>query len=209
MQIQQYIVGPVQTNCYFLINEQTKEALIVDPGDAPAALSARIAAGQLLPKAILLTHGHFDHAGAAEELAEEYEIPVYAHEAERETLENPRYNQSGGMMGQPASYHADEYLKDGQQMTLAGMTFTVLHTPGHTPGGCCFYFPREGVLVAGDTLFAGSVGRTDFPGGSMTQLVTGIKEKLFALPDETQVLCGHGESTSIGDEKRWNPFCGA
>ncbi len=156
---------------------------------------------------ILLTHGHFDHAGAAEELAEEYEIPVIAHEAEKETLEDPRRNQSGGMMGQPTAYSADTYVRDGQQMTLAGMTFTVLHTPGHTPGGCCFYFPREGLLIAGDTLFAGSVGRTDFPGGSMAQLVAGIREKLLTLPDETQVLCGHGESTSIGDERRWNPYC--
>ena len=210
MVIQQYVVGPVQTNCWFLINDDTREVLIVDPGDAPAALALRISSQQLLPRAILLTHGHFDHAGAAEELAEEYEIPIYALQEERRVLEDPRLNLSGamgvGIGGQSISYHVDQWLSDGQTMRLAGLRFTVLHTPGHTPGGCCFYFADEGVLISGDTLFAGSVGRTDFPEGSMSDLVRAIHEKLLILPDETEVLPGHGESTTIGEEKQYNPF---
>ncbi|MBQ1548725.1 MAG: MBL fold metallo-hydrolase [Lachnospiraceae bacterium] len=204
--IEKHIVGPVSTNCYFIINSDTDEAIIIDPGAEPKYLVERIEDSRLRPVAILLTHGHFDHAGAAEELKKKYGIKIYAFEGERETLKNPIFNLSGDMFSLPEEYSADEYLKDNEKTTLAGLTFTTLHTPGHTPGGCGFYFSEEKILFAGDSLFYGSVGRTDFPGGSMSQLVRSIKEKFFTLPEDTVVFTGHGEETTIGFEKDNNPF---
>lgn len=203
--IEQYCVGEVATNCYIVINEKTKEALITDPGDSALMLSGKIKEKGLAPKAVLLTHGHFDHAMAADALAKEFGIPVYAHEMERDTLKEPGLNLSG-MIGKKESYHADHFVKDGQVLDLAGFSIRVFHTPGHTPGGCCYYFEAEHVLLSGDTLFNQSVGRTDFPGGSMSQIVNSIREKLLVLPDFTKVYPGHMSETTIGQERECNPF---
>ena len=205
MKIESYCVGPVQTNCYFAIHEDTGELFVVDPGAEGDLLTAQIERRGYHPKAILLTHGHFDHAGAAAQLAAHFQIPVYAYEKERETLSDPARNVSG-MMGKQEVYHADQYVKDEQQLAIAGFTIRVLFTPGHTSGGCCYYIPKEDVLFSGDTLFAGSVGRTDFPGGSMSAIVASIRGKLMVLPEQTAVYPGHMDCTTIEEERRSNPY---
>lgn len=205
LRVEQYVVGSVQTNCYFAINENTSEVLIVDPGARAKRLAEIIDEEKLNPTAILLTHGHFDHAGGAAELAERYDIKVYAEEHERETLENPTINLSG-WEGREISYHADVFLHDEQEIDLAGFHIRVLHTPGHTVGGCCYYFSYQNAVFSGDTLFAQSVGRTDFPKGSASALIRSIEEKLMPLPDETTVYTGHNEITTIGTERMYNPY---
>lgn len=205
LRVEQYVVGSVQTNCYFAINENTSEVLIVDPGACAARLAEIIDEKKLNPTAILLTHGHFDHAGGAAELAERYDIKVYAEEHERETLENPTINLSG-WEGREISYHADVFLRDEQEIDLAGFHIRVLHTPGHTVGGCCYYFSYQNAVFSGDTLFAQSIGRTDFPKGSASALIRSIEEKLMPLPDETTVYTGHNEITTIGTERMYNLY---
>lgn len=201
-------VGDLGTNCFLLINEDTKELLVVDPGGQGKRLAERITDHGFTAKGILLTHGHFDHTDGMEDLKASLPNPVkaYALDKEEKLLEDPSLNLSGGFGIGGRSYKADEFFRDGETVTLAGLTFKVIATPGHTPGSCCFYFEEDGVLISGDTLFEQSVGRTDFPGGSMQALVSSIKEKLFVLPDETLVLPGHMGTTTIGDEKQGNMF---
>lgn len=205
IRIERYVVGSVSTNCYFAVNDVTKEVLVVDPGASAGRLAEKIRENGLKPAAVLLTHGHFDHASAAQELAELFGIKIYAHEAERETLENPALNLSG-WEGKADRYSADIYVKDEEELDLAGFHIRVFLTPGHTVGGCCYYFPYQNTLFSGDTLFQGSVGRTDFPKGSASQLIRAIGQKLMTLPDETAVYTGHGEDTTIGLERMYNPF---
>ena len=211
MKINHYVVGPVQTNCYVVVNEEKKECFVIDPGASAKELAERIRKDDLVPVAVLLTHGHFDHAGVAEELAKEFDIKIYAHEAEKDTLEDPQKNVSW-MMGAREKYHADVFLRDEEMLTLAGFEIKVLHTPGHTEGGCCYYVPAEDVIFTGDTLFAQSVGRTDFPGGSMSQIVRSVTEKLMALNEagnlETDIMVypGHNDPTTIETERINNPY---
>lgn len=205
LQIAHYMVGPVQTNCYFAINKEIKEALVIDPGEEAARLMQQIKAQGLTVAAILLTHGHFDHAGAAEELSTLCNAPIYAHEAEKETLESEKLN-ACWMIGKKETYRADLFVKDEQELDLAGFHIRVLFTPGHTKGGCCYYFPYENVVFSGDTLFQMSVGRTDLEGGSTSQIVRSIQEKLMPLPEQTVVYPGHGEATTIETERMYNPY---
>ncbi len=205
LKVEQYVVGAVQTNCYFAVNEDTKETLIIDPGASAAKLEEILRDEKLNPVAILLTHGHFDHAGGAAELAGSFGIPVYAHEKEQETLENPALNLSG-WDGKQEQYHADVFVRDEQEIDLAGFHIRVFFTPGHTVGGCCYYFSYQNAVFSGDTLFAQSVGRTDFPKGSASTLISGIKEKLMTLPDDVTVYPGHNEVTTVGTERMYNPF---
>ncbi len=171
----------MQTNCYFAVNDETKELIIIDPGYSPKQLAEHCVRQEgCTPVAILLTHGHFDHATGAADLAKEFSIPVYAYETEKETLENEEMNLCH-MTGEHRVFHADIYLKDEQELDLAGFHIRVLHTGTYT-GGCCYYFPYENVVFSGDTLFCTSVGRTDFPGGSMSDIIRSIKEKLMILP---------------------------
>lgn len=204
-EVLRYIVGPVCTNCYLLVNHKTGELLVVDPGDQAQLIEKQIEKTGAKPVAILLTHGHFDHAGAAEELADKYQISIYAHEAERETLEDPRLNLCG-MIGEHKVYHADIFVKDEEVLNLAGFSIRVFLTPGHTIGGCCYYIADEKILFSGDTLFQESVGRTDFPRGSASDLIRAIREKLMPLPDDVTVYTGHDESTLIGYERMHNPY---
>ena len=211
MRINRYVVGMVQTNCYIVINDETKECFIIDPGASGKQLAEKIKQDNLIPVAILLTHGHFDHAGGADDLAKEFDIKIYAHEAEEDTLHDPQKNVSW-MVGAKESYDADVFLKDSKIVNLAGFDIKVLHTPGHTEGGCCYYIADEEFVFTGDTLFAQSVGRTDFPGGSMSQIVRSIREKLMTLNKagnlETDIMVypGHNDPTTIETERMENPY---
>ena len=204
-EVLRYIVGPVCTNCYLLVNHKTGELLVIDPGDQAQLIEKQIEKTGAKPVAVLLTHGHFDHAGAAEELADKYQISIYAHEAEKETLEDPGLNLCG-MIGEHKVYHADIFVKDEEVLNLAGFSIRVFFTPGHTIGGCCYYIADEKILFSGDTLFQESVGRTDFPRGSASDLIRAIREKLMPLPDDVTVYTGHDESTLIGYERMHNPY---
>ncbi len=217
IKIGRMVMGVCQTNCYFLYRQGERLAVVVDPADRGRDIYDSLRRNGFSVAGILLTHGHFDHiwgldglrdaAGAAAEAEGLEPVKAYACKAERELLKNAGMNVSR-QAGRACETYADVYVEDGEEITLAGMTCRVIATPGHTGGGCCYYFQEAGILVSGDTLFAGSVGRTDFPTGSMGTLVRSIKEKLFVLPEDTRVYPGHGESTTIGDEKKNNPFCG-
>lgn len=205
-----YMIGMVQTNVYYLHREGESAAIIFDPADYGREICEALKKQGLEIKAIFLTHGHFDHISGVKALKEACGAPVYASALERDLLEDPQLNGSSDI-GRPVSVTADHYLNDGESVTEAGMKMRVISTPGHTEGGCCYYFdPQQTggdpVLISGDTLFEESVGRTDLPTGDMQDLVESIRTKLYVLPDETQVYCGHGGSTTIGHEKRYNFF---
>ncbi len=208
MKVERMVLGQIQTNCYFAINEATKETIVIDPADRPDSVLRKAVDEGLTLKAIFLTHGHADHMLGVPELKAKLGIPVYACEAEKALLADPAQNLSPALFRKSVSFAADVWVKDEEKIEVAGMKFRVFATPGHTPGGCCYYSAEAGVLFSGDTLFAGSVGRTDFPGGSMSALVRGIKEKLTPLPDETKVYPGHMEESTIGAERRYNPYLG-
>lgn len=205
LQVETLVLGTIMTNCYLAMNRETKELLIVDPADEADRIIQRIGELQAKPAAILLTHGHFDHIGAVDALREQYGIPACALDEERQVLEQTMLNLSA-MQGRRLSVKADRFFHDGETVALAGFSIRVLHTPGHTAGGACYYIESERVLFSGDTLFCGSVGRTDFPTGSMSELHDSIHSKLFALPDETLVLPGHDDPSTIGYEKQYNPY---
>lgn len=206
LQISSLTVGELAVNCWFLVNEDTKEALVFDPGDEAERIQACAQEKEWKITHILLTHGHSDHMGGADELRKRTGAKVYALQEEEPMLQNGKTNLSIFINHRVIRLEADEFLHDGQELTLSGIRLKVFHTPGHTPGGCCFWCEEAGCVFAGDTLFQGSVGRSDFPGGSMSELVRSVKEKLFLLPDSTKVYPGHGEETSIGYEKQYNPF---
>ena len=199
------ILGMVGTNCYLLCNMDIKECVLIDPADSQDEISRMIDESGCSLKGILLTHGHFDHIMAADAVRDKYGVKVYASCDEKNTLEQPHIN-LGEAYGLKLSVKADVWHKDGEILKLAGFDIEALHTPGHTEGGSCYYIREIGVLFSGDTLFCGSVGRTDFPGGSMSEIVRSIKENVMVLPDDTKVYPGHGEGTSVGYERENNPF---
>ena len=205
IEIKMMVLGPVQTNCFFLINEDTKELLIIDPADRAQGIIDWIQSEGLKPVAILLTHGHFDHIMAVKEVKEKYQIPVYACMQEEVMLAEPTINMTA-VYGSACSIKPDVLLDDGQIFEAAGFSIQMFHTPGHTKGSCCYYIKDEGVLFSGDTLFCGSVGRTDFPGGSSAEIVRSLHKLVDTLPEDTEVFPGHDASTTIGYEKRYNPF---
>lgn len=205
MKIEKFVLGSMATNCYLLLNEDTKELVVIDPATCPDYLINHVKSNGYIPKAILLTHAHFDHVMGIDGWVKEFDIPVYLHEEEKLILDNPSLNLSG-VFGSNYSYNKVECLQENQKLGVAGLEFQVIHTPGHTAGGCCYYEEAEGVLISGDTLFYRSVGRSDFPTGNMETLVSSIREKLFCLPDDVMVYPGHDRVTSIADEKMGNPF---
>lgn len=205
LELQKCILGSVYTNCYFLKNKTTGELLVIDPADAPERIVSKVNEMQATPVAILLTHGHFDHIIAADAVRKKYGISVYACSEEVETLQNAGVNLSQ-YHGASVTLKPDVLLADLQVVDLAGFSIQMIATPGHTKGSCCYYIQDEGVLFSGDTVFHGSVGRTDFPGGSMSEIVRSLHRLLDALPEETEVYPGHDTATTIGYEKRYNPF---
>lgn len=198
------LAGPVRTNVYIIYHEDTREGLLIDPAEEAGKIKKKITELGIKPGGILLTHGHFDHMGAAEALKQEYGIKIYCFQEEEELLGREDLNLSA-VFGRGFTLKADETFLDGQELKLSGFTIRVMHTPGHTKGSCCYYFEEEQLLFSGDTLFAESVGRTDFPTGDGKALARSIREKLFCLEEATPVYPGHNEATSIGHEKQYNP----
>ncbi len=206
LKIGRLMMGICQTNCYFIYEEGKQEVIFIDPADKGGYIYDALKERGFSVAGILLTHGHFDHIWGLEELRKKSGAKVYACEAEKELCQDTRLNVSASV-GRACSVDADVYVKDGEEITIAGITCRLIATPGHTEGSCCYYFPEGGFVVSGDTLFADSVGRTDLPTGDMGRLVRSIREKLFVLPEDTRVYPGHGEATEIGHEKQYNPFC--
>jgi glyoxylase-like metal-dependent hydrolase (beta-lactamase superfamily II) len=217
LKIGRMVLGTCATNTYFLYREGGEECVVIDPADYGRQIFANLNKNGFRTVGILLTHGHFDHIwgvealkAAANEVAEHHgyaPVQVYACEAERELLADAHQNVSE-QAGRACTIEADVYVSDGDEIDIAGIKCRVIATPGHTGGGCCFYFEEAQLCVCGDTIFQESVGRMDFPTGSMGTLVRSIKEKIFVLPEETTLYPGHGDSTTVGHEKKYNPFCG-
>lgn len=205
MKVERFTTGIFSTNCYLVSNTETKEAVIVDPAAYPMKLQDRIRTEGLKVVAVLLTHGHFDHILGIDDVLKNFDVPVYLHKDDEETINSVYLNLSRSYTG-GYTFGGSNYIEDGQVLELAGYKFQVIHTPGHTPGGACYYIESEGTLFSGDTLFANSVGRTDFENGCTSDLVRSIKEKLFQLPDDVLVYPGHMGETTIGHEKKYNPY---
>ena len=188
MKIDRFVIGPVGTNCYIVRNDDTDECFVTDPAACPPELVGHIRREGLNVKAVLLTHGHFDHIMGLDDFLKEFPVPVYAFSEEKPLLESAELNSSLGMFGRPYTFSGAEYVSDGQILHIAGFEIRVIHTPGHTAGGCCYYIPAENVLISGDTLFRASVGRTDLPTGSMGDLVRSVRG---------EAVCAAGRDESV------------
>jgi len=201
------VVGPIASNCYIVGSESTKAGMIIDPGAEAEEILKSVKDLGLDIKLIVLTHGHMDHIGALKEIKEATGAEVAIHSDDAEFLQGQSQS-LGAMFGlfYPAPPRPDRLLKDGDSLDVGDLHFSVLHTPGHTPGGICLL--GQGVVFTGDTLFNYGIGRTDLPGGSYDQLMNGIHTKLMILPDSTVVYPGHGPETTIGAERQGNPFLG-
>jgi len=200
------VLGVVGTNVYLLKNKETGEALLIDPADEAEAIDAMCKKAGAVPVAILLTHGHFDHMAAADELAAEKRLPVYAYRGENALMADPAANGSRSLAGFRAVCKADHEVAEGDILELAGFSVRVLHTPGHTAGSCCYYLPEEGILFSGDTLFRGSYGRTDLATGSTAQIIQSVRRLLREIPGDVIVLPGHMGTTTIAFEQKYNPL---
>lgn len=209
MNIRMYSLGPVQTNCY-IVSNQEKQCLIFDPGEEGDRLIKEIKTANLKPLAIFLTHAHFDHIGAVDRLRKEFEIPVYIHEAEVSWLQDPMKNGSGKYAELPnyiVELPSEEHIiHEEQSFEIGGFKFKAVFTPGHSPGSISYLFTDDGFAIVGDTLFEGSIGRTDLLGGSTKVLLQSINEKLLTLPDDTYIYPGHGRYTTPENERKFNPF---
>lgn len=206
LKLDSMMIGMVQTNCYFIIHRETKECFVIDPAAEADRIIRYIEENGYTLKGIFLTHGHFDHIMAANSLKEHFGVSVYASREESHILQDPDLNISS-VLGR-ANYELvpDIELSDGEEFVMAGFKVRAILTPGHTAGSMCFFLYEEGVLFGGDTLFLESVGRTDFPTGNATVLEESIRNKLFVLNDDVIVYPGHGSYTTIGYEKKNNPF---
>lgn len=206
MILETFPVGPLQCNCTILGDEQTREAIVVDPGDEITRIHQRLIALGLTLKQILITHAHIDHVGGALKLKSLTGAPIYLNEADLPLLQMMSTQAAWLGIESPETAPPDESLTDGRQVGLNSYPAQVIHTPGHTQGSICLHFAPLKMILAGDTLFAGSIGRTDLLGGNYEQIIDSIQSRLLSLPDEIKVVPGHGPATSIGAERRTNPF---
>jgi hydroxyacylglutathione hydrolase len=198
------VVGPLQVNCFILADEKTKEAVVIDPGDDAQDILKIIKDKGLNVKYIVITHGHFDHVGANKAVKDATGAELLIHEGDAPVMASASQHSQAFGMTTTASPRADRYVKHGDIITAGEVSLKILHTPGHSPGGISLL--DQGMVFTGDALFAGSIGRTDLPGGDLMTLIRSIKTNLMTLPDDTKVFCGHGPATSIGEERRENPF---
>jgi glyoxylase-like metal-dependent hydrolase (beta-lactamase superfamily II) len=202
-------VSPIQQNARILFVDGSKDAIVVDPGGEADKIIAALEAHDLTPVAIWITHSHLDHCGGVAPFLERYPVPVYAHPADRNRRATVEETAAGYGIGPGVFFNCPEpthELVGGETLNFGGLDFQVFFTPGHCPGHVVFYQADSGVLLAGDTLFRGSIGRTDFEGCDHDALIASIHDKIFVLPDDTQVLSGHGPDTTVGREKNSNPF---
>lgn len=203
-------VTPLEQNCTIFWCEASRQAAVVDPGGDVERIVAALTAEQLTPTLILITHGHFDHAGGAAELAEHYNLPIEGpHEDDRFLLDDlASQGRKFGMFTSGRAFTPTRWLKDGDTVKFGEVTLEVLHCPGHTPGHVVYYSRSDALLQVGDVLFQGSIGRTDFPRSNHDDLIDAIQQKLFPLGDDIQFIPGHGPMSTLGDERQWNPFVG-
>lgn len=199
-------VGPLQCNCSIIGDEQTREALVIDPGDQIEDILEILRQEKLTLKQIVVTHAHIDHVGGAMKLKAATGAPILMNQNDYALLKLLDIQAAWVGMRSPGPVEVDEALAEGRVLRLGEISSNVIHTPGHTEGSICLYFPQEKKLIAGDTLFAGSIGRTDLPGGSFDKIIRSLHTRVLALPDETLVIPGHGPQTTIGDERETNPF---
>jgi hydroxyacylglutathione hydrolase len=206
MILETFAVGPLQCNCTLLGDEETAEAIVIDPGDEVSRIFRRITDLGLKVKQILVTHGHIDHVGGALKLKGLTGAPILLNENDLPLLKMMEAQAEWVGVPTPEVAAPDASLVDGMQVGLEHYPARVLHTPGHTQGSVCLHFEPLKMVIAGDTLFAGSIGRTDLPGGNSRQIIESIEMQLMPLPDDTRVLPGHGPETTVGEERRYNPF---
>ncbi len=204
MILHQLTVGPIMANCFVVGCDKTKTAAVIDPGDETNRILGALAQSKLTLKYIINTHGHFDHVGGNKKLKEATGAEILIHPLDAPMLTQLASSAARWGLAAENSPPPDRTVTEGETVIFGDITLEVLHTPGHTPGGISL--STDGVVFVGDTLFAGSIGRTDFPGGDYGTLIASIQNKLFRLPDTVRVLCGHGPETTIGTEKRTNPF---
>lgn len=199
-------VGPLQCNCSVIGSEATHEAMVIDPGDDIEDVLGLVRKHNLKVKQIVITHAHIDHVGGAMKLRAATGAPILLNQNDYALLKMLDVQAAWIGVEDPGKVDIDQSIEQGDSIGSGPLTASVIHTPGHTEGSVCLYFPAERKLIAGDTLFAGSIGRTDLPGGSMKKIIDSLKEKVMALPDETLVVPGHGPLTTIGEERESNPF---
>ena len=199
-------VGPLQCNCSIIGDELSHEAMVIDPGDDIADVLALIQKHKLKVKQIVITHAHIDHVGGAMKLRAATGAPILLNHNDYTLLKMLDLQADWIGMQSPGKVEIDHSLNDQDKVEAGSLIAHVMHTPGHTEGSICLYFPAEQKLIAGDTLFAGSIGRTDLPGGSFEKIMRSLHDKLLSLPDETAVIPGHGPATSIGAERETNPY---
>jgi len=206
MILETFPVGPLQCNCTLLGDEETREAIVIDPHDEIGRIHRRITTTGLSLKKILITHAHIDHVGGALRLKALTGAPIYLNENDLPLLQMMAAQAAWLGVDSPETAPPDEPLNDGQRVGLANYPAQIIHTPGHTQGSICLYFAPLKMILAGDTIFAGSIGRTDLPGGNPEQIIDSIHSRLLTLPDDTKVVPGHGPTTTIGAERKTNPF---